>query len=284
LIPNPLPIYSSVRAPINKLSTQDAPRVPPNPINLYGCKRACDDFALLVKQLGCDRIIILGHDWGGMVVWRMAQWYADLVTHVIVVCTSYARPQKEYISIEQLVASGRAPQFGYHLQLASPEVEHRIESAEDIRKFLHGMYGARGPNGETGFSVEKGLLFENLDKIGRTPLLTDSEMDYYVSQYSRNGLHGIENWYRTRKANWEDELDLIKTGRTKVEQPTLFIQATRDRVFTPATMVKMGESIPKLTVKPVEANHWVLWEKPAECNAILEQWLKNIVLGSRSSL
>lgn len=219
-----------------------------------------------------------------MVVWRMALWYPDLVTHVIVVCTSYARPQKEYISIEQLVSSGRAPQLGYQLHFASPEIEHRIKSEGDIRNFLHGMYGARGPNGETIFSAEKGVLFENLDKIGKTSLLTDSEMDYYVSQYSRNGLHGTTNWYRTRKANWKDELDLIKMGRTTVEQPTLFIQAMRDSVFTPETTAKMRESIPKLTMKPVDANHWALWEKPAECNAILEQWLKEIVLGSKSLL
>jgi soluble epoxide hydrolase/lipid-phosphate phosphatase len=219
-----------------------------------------------------------------MVVWRMAQWYPDLVTHVVVVCTFYFMPQREYISTEQLVATGRAPQFGYQLHLASPEVEDRIKSEEDIRKFLHGMYGARGSNRETIFSPEKGVLFENLDRIGRTPLLTDSEMDYYVSQYSRNGFHGPLNWYRTREANWRDDLDLIRMGRTTVEQPTLFIQATRDSVFIPAMMSKMGENIPKLTVKPVDANHWALWEKPAECNAILEQWLKEIVLGSKGLL
>lgn len=214
----------------------------------------------------------------------MAQWYPDLVTHVIVVCTSYAKPQKEYISIEQLAASGKVAHFGYQLHLASPELEDRIKSEEDMRKLLHGMYGARGPHGETIFSPEKGVLFENLDKIGRTRLLTDSEMDYYVSQYSRNGLHGTLNWYRTRKENWKDELELIKMGRTTVEQPTLFIQATRDSVFIPAMLAKMEQNILKLTVKPVEANHWALWEKPAECNAILEQWLMENVLESKSSL
>ena len=265
-------------------STQDVPQVPPNTTSLYGCKRASDDFALLAKLLGCSRIVILGHDWGGMVVWRMAQWHPDLVTHVIVVCTTYARPQKKYISIEQLITSGGLPNLGYQLHLASPEVESRIRSEQDVRKFLHGMYGAIGPNGETIFSPEKGVLFENLDKIGKTRLLTDSEMDYYVSQYSRNGLHGASNWYRTREANWKDDLQLIEMGRTNVEQPTLFIQATRDSVFIPAMVANMGKNIPKLTVKPVEANHWALWEKPTECNAILEQWLKENVVGSRSSL
>jgi soluble epoxide hydrolase / lipid-phosphate phosphatase len=35
-------------------------------------------------------------------------------------------------------------------------------------------------------------------------------MDYYVDQYSRSGLHGTVNWYRTREANWKDEKELVK--------------------------------------------------------------------------
>jgi pimeloyl-ACP methyl ester carboxylesterase len=69
----------------------DRPHVPPNPINLYGYKRASDDFALLAKQLGATKLIIGGHDWGGMVVWRMAMVRkvkdTDLDLH-----SSYMRP------------------------------------------------------------------------------------------------------------------------------------------------------------------------------------------------
>jgi hypothetical protein len=72
--------------------------VPPNPINLYGLKRASDDIAELAKVVGAEKIILGGHDWcvismcllrlrhtslillltlthrGGFVVWRAAQW------------------------------------------------------------------------------------------------------------------------------------------------------------------------------------------------------------------
>ena len=42
---------------------QDAPKVPPNPIALYGLKRASDDIAALARELGAPRIILGGHDW-----------------------------------------------------------------------------------------------------------------------------------------------------------------------------------------------------------------------------
>jgi pimeloyl-ACP methyl ester carboxylesterase len=39
----------------------------------------------------------------------------------------------------------------------------------------------------------------------------------------------------------------------------------------------MKKHIPNLTLKQVDTAHWALWEKPAEVNAILEEWLKNVV-------
>jgi len=141
-----------------------------------------------------------------MVVWRATLWYPELVTHVFSVCTPFLPPNKHYISLEAIV-SGPLPQFGYQIHLSGPEVEAKIKTREQIRQFLNGMYGGRGPKGELLFSPEKGILFENLEKVGKTRLLSEKaslvvdevgvqtlnvvqEMDYYVEQYSRNGLHG----------------------------------------------------------------------------------------------
>lgn len=63
------------------------------------------------------------------------------------------------------------PQFAYQLHLASGEVEKVIKDEETIRQFLKGMYGARGPNGEVMFHPGKGVLAENLGKLGEGKLL-----------------------------------------------------------------------------------------------------------------
>jgi hypothetical protein len=42
---------------------QDAPKVPPSPISLYGLKRASDDIAALAKKLDAPKIVLGGHDW-----------------------------------------------------------------------------------------------------------------------------------------------------------------------------------------------------------------------------
>src|ERR1700753_498213 len=102
---------------------------------------------------------------GGMVIWRTVLWHPELVSHVFSICTPYDTPKKEYLSTEALV-NGPVPQFGYQLHLASGEVEKRINSRDDIRQFIKGMFGGRGPNGEVIFSPTKAILFENLPKVG----------------------------------------------------------------------------------------------------------------------
>lgn len=107
---------------------------------------------------------------GGFVVWRAAQWYPDLVSHLFSVCTPYTAPHKEYFSTEDLV-KGQLPQFAYQLHLASGEVENSVKDEQSIRQFLKGMYGARGPKGELAFEPEKGVLAEHLPAIGESKIL-----------------------------------------------------------------------------------------------------------------
>ena len=64
------------------------------------------------------------------------------------------------------------PNFGYQVQLASGEVEKRIQSEDQIRSALNAAFGGQGPNGEAGFSIKIGFIFENLPKLGPSPLLS----------------------------------------------------------------------------------------------------------------
>ncbi|KAF2714805.1 alpha/beta-hydrolase [Pleomassaria siparia CBS 279.74] len=259
----------------------DAPKVPPNDINVYGLKRASDNIAELAKIVGADRIILGGHDWGGMVVWRCAQWHPELVSHVFSVCTPYLPPRKEYFSAELLV-KGPLPQFQYQIQLASGDVEKSVKDEESIRQFLKGLFGGQGPNGETCFDPYQGLIAENLPLIGDSRLLNGDVLDYYVKEYARHGIHSTLNWYRTRKANWEEDLALL--DKQTISIPALYVEATYDTVLTPEMSKGMEAFVPNLTRGDVPATHWALTQKPEEVNAIVSKWLADQGFGTRSSL
>ena len=86
--------------------------------------------------------------------------------------------------------SGKLPNFGYQLQLASGRLEEAIRSKEQIKQFLNGMYGGRTPNGQPGFSVTSGVNLEALSQLSPTKLVSQDMLDQYAEQYARNGLHG----------------------------------------------------------------------------------------------
>jgi len=258
----------------------DAPNVPPNSISLYGLKRASDDIAALAKELGAPKIVLGGHDWGGFVVWRAAQWYPDLVSHVFSVCTPYTAPHNQYISTEDLV-KGPLPQFAYQMHLASGEVEKSVKDEQSIRQFLKGMYGGRGPNGELAFVPEKGVIPENLPTIGESRILNGRVLEYYVKEYLKHGIHPTLNWYRQRRTNWEEDQALL--DKKTIKQPVLFVQATYDSVLKPGMSKSMDALIPNLTRGEVAATHWALTQKPEEVNQIMRQWLESQGIGKAKS-
>ncbi|KAH7379389.1 Alpha/Beta hydrolase protein [Phaeosphaeria sp. MPI-PUGE-AT-0046c] len=258
----------------------DAPKVPPNSISLYGLKRASDDIAALAKEVGAPKIILGGHDWGGFVVWRAAQWYPDLVSHVFSVCTPYTAPHKVYYSTEDLV-KGQLPQFAYQLHLASGEVEKNVKDEQSIRQFLRGLYGARGPNGELAFDPERGVLAENLPLIKESRILNGKVLEYYVQEYMKHGIHPTLNWYRQRRTNWEEDQALL--DKKVIKQPVLFIQATYDSVLKPEMSKSMDALIPNLTRGEVAATHWALTQKPEDVNKIIKQWLEGQGMGKAKS-
>ena len=151
----------------------DAPQAPPADIALYGFKKTSDDLAELARQLNAPKIILGGHDWGGMVVWRFAQWYPNLVTHIFTVCTPYAAPSDAYYPIEALVA-GPAPQFGYQIQFASGELERHVRNKEDLDQVLKGFYGG-APPGKLFLSPQKGIDFSILGSC-KKPALLDQDV------------------------------------------------------------------------------------------------------------
>jgi soluble epoxide hydrolase/lipid-phosphate phosphatase len=86
------------------------------------------------------------------------------------------------------------------------------------------------------------------------------------------------NWYRTRRVNFEDELELPEARRNYIAQPVLFIQALKDDVLVPAMSAGMERVIPKLTRAEVPTGHWALWQAPVQVNETIGKWLGGLDL------
>ena len=122
-------------------------------------------------------------------MYRVALWHPEFVTHIFAICTPYTAPTDRFVSLETII-SAKLPNFGYQIQLASGTVENHIQTKEEIKQFLNAMYGGKGQNGESGFDVTRGIIFQNLKTLDNTRLMRDEVLAYYADQYARNGMHG----------------------------------------------------------------------------------------------
>lgn len=123
-------------------------------------------------------------------VYRVALWHPQLVTHLFSVCTPFTPPSKEYRSLEFYIKQGILSNFTYQLRLADGQIEC-LKSKNQIRQFLNGMYGGRGPNGEFAFDTREGVYLNRLPLLEKTQLVSNDILDYYASQYEKNGLNGL---------------------------------------------------------------------------------------------
>jgi pimeloyl-ACP methyl ester carboxylesterase len=262
--------------------------VDPDNLSLYSYKSVIDDLVAIVNHVTGDangQIVLGGHDWGGAVAWRFALWYPERLLGVFSVCTPYWPPNPgPIVSKADLVK--RLPNFGYQVQFEGRDIERVVVGPARTRAFLSVAYGAKGKDGsEKGgkalFNTSHGVDLDAVeqDQVGESPLLSKEEMDYYVQEFTRQGMKGPTNWYRTLKVNYDEEKDLVKAGKSKITVPSLMVTASRDAALPPAMAEGMGQYFDHLVKKEVNATHWALWEAAAEVNAHISEFVGTIMEG-----
>jgi hypothetical protein len=112
------------------------------------------------------------------------------VTHLFALAVPYIPVSEEFISQDVLVKI--MPSLGYQLQWGREEgiIESYTKDNTGIRNFLNAAYGGRTSDGKLGVSTELGADFNIIPTLRRSPLISEDELDFYVREYSRNGLQG----------------------------------------------------------------------------------------------
>ncbi|KAL7272782.1 hypothetical protein RUND412_004394 [Rhizina undulata] len=252
----------------------EAPRVPPESMATYGFKRAADDMAELMRQLNIPKVVLLGHDWGGAIVYRIYHHHPTLVTHIAAICTPYFPLCKTYVPLEEFVQ--KFPNFTYQIAFANPQTAIDLEPREKKEQFFRALYrrptDPRSPGSK--FQVTENIV----ESLGNPPLgtlISQEELDYYVDEYSRNGFHGPLTYYRIREQHYLDEKDF---GEDIVPIPCLFIAATYDAALPPS-INHTEKYVEKLTYRQVDTSHWAMVEDPENINAHLKEWFEGVVFG-----
>ncbi|KAI8137136.1 Alpha/Beta hydrolase protein [Fennellomyces sp. T-0311] len=240
----------------------------PAETSAYGDKTLSSDFAALLDHLQVPTVVVIGHDWGGLCAWRFSQFYRERVDAVASFCTPYIAPEKQYIPLEVLVQY--APNLSYQVYLTTPAAEAEINAnLEAFFKRLHRPIA----DFESIVDETSGTLVEGRPVAPKSDAIPQKVLDYYVSAYKKRGAAGGLNFYKRRKVNFEECKDLDPV----ITKPALMVTAELDPALPPSMAHGIEKLVPNVEVQHVEgAGHWVLWEKPAECNAHLKDWLAKV--------
>lgn len=248
----------------------------PAAVTDYDLANLAGDMIGMLDQLGIEKAIFCGHDWGGIVTWQLPLMYPDRIAGVIGLNT----PLMPRSPVDPIAAMRAA--FGPDMYIVWFQTPGDADAVlgQDIEKTMRffmrkpatsGITTAAEPNAGGSTFAFKDLLnaWDASDTAGQ--MLTPAELATFVQAFKAGGFTGPINWYRNFTRNWEAAESLP----SRIDGiPCLMITAELDAVLRPDMADHMPAFIGDLETHMVKGSgHWTQQEKPDEVNALILGWL-----------
>jgi pimeloyl-ACP methyl ester carboxylesterase len=236
----------------------------------YDIVALTDDLVGLLDAIDAPSAVFVGHDWGALVVWALAQRAPQRVAGIVALSVAFV-PRRD-VRPTELLRSAFGDDF-YILRFQEPGVVDRQLAADVGATFRATFAGLGGPQ-PAGF----GHLGDPVAATAHQPLpawLTSEEFDHYVEAFTRTGFTGALNWYRNFDRNWELSAEW---AHRKIHAPALFIAGAVDPVLDMAPPDGMRDWVIDLRglLFVDGAGHWIQQERPNEVNHALVEFLATI--------
>jgi pimeloyl-ACP methyl ester carboxylesterase len=236
----------------------------PEPVEDYDIVHLAGDLLGLLDAFGAERAVVVGHDWGAIVTWHLAQTAPERLLGIAALSVPFwPRPPRPY-TVEWKESFG--DRFFYILHFQTPGVAD-AQLGADAGASLRFILRRVSPD-----------VFDGTAETPRVPhWMSEEEFAVYETEFRRTGFTGGLNWYRNFDRNWE--LTAETAGR-KIDVPTMFLAGERDPVlsFVPVDPMRAQVSDLREFVMVPGAGHWIQQERPAETNEALLRFLAGLAL------
>lgn len=211
----------------------------PKKVKDYRMDQLSADVAGLIKASGKEKVILVGHDWGGIVAWRVAREYPELLHKLIIL---------------------NAP---HELAMSKQLLQHPLQI---LKSSYIAFFQLRGiPEKIFGMSNWKAVEKE-LVSSSRKGTFSEEELQNYRTAWSQPGaMRSMINWYRALVANYTSS-----DVPSRVTVPTFLIWGAKDQFLGSELASKSLEFCENgRGVLLGEATHWVHHEEPERVNQLI---------------
>jgi pimeloyl-ACP methyl ester carboxylesterase len=211
----------------------------PDGVEPYQVPHLVSDIIGLIDAVGEDEVVVVGHDWGGIVAWVVAALHPDRLSHLVIVNSPHPT-----VFARELANS---PQQ----QMASSYVQFFLTAAAD-----------------TALAAND---FAALGDAVFTDDFTEAERAAYREAWGQPGaLTAMLNWYR---ASFDPQGPGIMELPV-IEVPTLVLWGLADTAILAGNLNGLDEHVTELEVQTFEdRTHWIAHEIPDELAAAIRPFI-----------
>ncbi len=225
----------------------------PPTVEDYDIHHLVGDVVGLMDALGLERAVLVGHDWGGIIVWMAAVMHPQRVERVVSLNVPYrGRPGFPPTRVLREMVEGGDRRFNYVLFFQEPGVAEAFFQG-DLPGRLRQVY--------------QGVA-------ARPHFLSEEEFQVYLEAFRKGGLTGPLNYYRNVDRNWETTQHL---AQRQVECPALLVMTDKDPILRPEMAEGTERWVPRLRRELItDCGHWTQQERPEEVNRLLLDFLGDL--------
>ncbi len=212
----------------------------PKGIKAYRIETLVADVVALIRQVSTQKIILVGHDWGGGIAWEVAGQHPELIEKLIILNMPHLKVMNDTLKSnpKQLL---RSWYFGFFQVPRLPE-------------WLLSLFNFR-------------MLERNMVRSANKNTFSKLEMTQYKMAWRNPGaVKSMVNWYRAYKYS--------KPALKRISIPTLILWGEKDKFLLPEMAAKSNLLCAKGKLIMIDdARHWLHHEKAAKVNQLILNFL-----------
>ncbi len=246
----------------------------PRGIEHYRIEQMVADLEAVINTQGQgqDKVTLIGHDWGGIIMWHAARILSQRIERLISICT----PHVKHAPVDPLkIFQKRFGEDHYFLEFCNRPDDIETLFASNPDAFFKLMFRTT-PSGK---SMDKKFTyipnsFARYLSQGAPELpgavMSDTDRAVYTRAYQRSGFHGGMSLYRNTTHNWQ----LAEGLSERIPTSSLMLSPEDDLLLPPRSTDHMPSLMPNLTRQIIpNCGHWAMWDNPEAINKAIVDWL-----------